>query len=195
MRAILDQTDKADLGKGAVARLAAGRPKAATLAGSSATSSVLPSRLTRCQCLNQAPRVARVAIGPTICSCSRRIGSAPSRLRACEMPDLPATLTDIDGSSSHCTPSHEGVLCQAVIGSPASSQSLGLTGAAIPSSRPALRQARARSEGPGGPEGPAEGGAQASWTAASTLACRRAGGRNSARLVHPHPDRSSPPAL
>jgi hypothetical protein len=39
------------------------------------------------------PLVARAAIGCTTCSYSRRSGASPSRLRACEMPLLPATLT------------------------------------------------------------------------------------------------------
>src|SRR5204863_9762188 len=71
-----------------------------------ATSSELPSKLTSRHCPYQAPRVARTAIGFTTSSCSCRIGSNPSRVRACEIPDLPATLTVTDGSSSHWTPSN-----------------------------------------------------------------------------------------
>jgi hypothetical protein len=37
--------------------------------------------------------VARVAIGCTSSSYSRRSGASPRRLRACEMPLLPATFT------------------------------------------------------------------------------------------------------
>jgi hypothetical protein len=37
--------------------------------------------------------VVRVATGRTSWSCSRRSGSAPKRVRAGEMPLLPATLT------------------------------------------------------------------------------------------------------
>src|SRR5580658_3638179 len=33
-------------------------------------------------------------------------GSHPSLVRACEMPELPATLLRTDGSSNHCTPSN-----------------------------------------------------------------------------------------
>lgn len=86
-------------------RLAPGRPNALALDFSSATSRVLPSRLTKRQLRYQAPRVAGVAIGWTIWSCNSRNGSQLRRVRACEMPDLPATLMGKDGFINHCTPS------------------------------------------------------------------------------------------
>ena len=92
--------------------------------------------------------------------------------------------------------SHEGVLCQAVIGSPASSQSLGLTGRGHPfvsTCSAAGQGAQRRSKRPGGPR---------RWRRASVLDRSEhagklpwAGGRNSAQLVLAHLDRSSPPSL
>src|SRR3954451_2056219 len=102
VRSILQQPD---LGKALDPRLAPGLPKAASFSAVSATSSVLPSRLTSRQSRYQAPFVRRSAMGATIASYNACIGSAPKRLRACEMPDLPATFTAEDGSSNHCTPS------------------------------------------------------------------------------------------
>src|SRR4030066_1945929 len=92
-------------GKALLPRLEDGLPKASPLHFSSAVSSVLPSTLTKRQHLYQAPFVDSVAIGCTISSCSCLTGSHPSRVRACEIPDLPVTLTVTDGSCSHCNPS------------------------------------------------------------------------------------------
>src|ERR1019366_10514702 len=55
-------------------RLAPGREKASSLAFSSATSKVLPSRLTRRQVRYHAPRVLRTATGLTNSSCNCRRG-------------------------------------------------------------------------------------------------------------------------
>ena len=66
------------------------RPKARSLAATSATSSVLPSRLTVRRSRYHAPRVRGVATGPTTSSCKRCTGSYPSRDRASEMPASPA---------------------------------------------------------------------------------------------------------
>jgi len=106
MRAILHKGDEADLRKGAAPAAGAGPAEASSLAGSSATSSVLPSMLTNRQSLYQAPRVIWAAIGRTTSSCSCCKGSHPSRERACEMPDFPATLTFTDGAS-HWMPSNK----------------------------------------------------------------------------------------
>ena len=43
--------------------------------------------------------------GLTISSCNCCITSQPSRVRACEMPDLPVTLTASPGPSNHARPS------------------------------------------------------------------------------------------
>src|SRR5512134_365889 len=95
------------LGKALDPRLAPGRPKASSFSAVSATSRVLPSRLTNRHCRYQAPRVRLSAIGATTVSYKALSGSAPTRLRAWEIPDLPATLTGADGSSNHCTPSNK----------------------------------------------------------------------------------------
>src|ERR1035437_6908998 len=52
---------------------------------------VLPSKLTVRQCRYQAPLVLVTAIGATTSSWSRFNGSHPSRVRACEIPDLPVS--------------------------------------------------------------------------------------------------------
>src|SRR6266853_6756626 len=88
-----------------VPRLAPGRPKASSLTSSSAASNVLPSKLTNRHLSYQAPRVAATAIGFTTSSCSCRSGSHPSRVRACEIADLPATVNSADGLRSHCVSS------------------------------------------------------------------------------------------
>jgi hypothetical protein len=62
---------------------------------------MLPSILTMRQSRYQAPRVDGCAIGFTTSSYSLRTGSHPSRVRACEMPELPTTLIPADGSCSH----------------------------------------------------------------------------------------------
>jgi hypothetical protein len=98
------QITAADLGKGryvTVDALASAMAAASARAGLNAMSSVLPSKLTNRQCRYQAPRVERTAIGLTSSSCNRRTGSHPSRVRACEMPDLPVTLIVAEGSRSH----------------------------------------------------------------------------------------------
>ena len=74
---------------------------ARSFACSSATSSVLPSRLTSRQSRYQAPFAVRTAIGVTTASCKSLSGFHLSRVRACEMPDLPATLSVAGGSSNH----------------------------------------------------------------------------------------------
>src|SRR5581483_6950943 len=93
------------LGKALKPRLEGGLPKAFSLSAVSATSKLLPSKLTNCHCLYQAPLVRGWAIGSTTASYSFCTASTPRRLRACEMPLLPATFTLAEGSSSHCTPS------------------------------------------------------------------------------------------
>src|ERR1035438_1892308 len=79
------------LGKALEPRLAPGRPKAFSFSTVSAVSSVLPSRLINRHSRYHAPLVRFSAIGTTIASYSFCSGSDPRRLRACEMPDLPAT--------------------------------------------------------------------------------------------------------
>ena len=74
-------------------RPAPGRPKAAPFSAVSATSRQEPSRLTSRHPRYRAPLVAGVATGRTTRSYKRRSGSAPKRVRACEMPLLPATRT------------------------------------------------------------------------------------------------------
>src|SRR3954471_21526612 len=71
---------KRSLGKALDPRLAPGLPKAASFSAVSATSSVLPSRLTSRQSRYQAPFVRRSAMGATIASYNACIGSAPKRL-------------------------------------------------------------------------------------------------------------------
>ena len=93
MGAVLQQADQPQLGEAPGPRPDPGRPKPAALAALSATSRVLPSRLTSRQSQYHAPRVAGVAIGRTNRSYKCRSGSSPSRLRAWEMALLPATLT------------------------------------------------------------------------------------------------------
>ena len=66
---------------------------------------MLPSILTRRHERYHAPFVAATAIGFTISSCRCRKGSHPSLVRACEMPELPATLMLADGRASHWIPS------------------------------------------------------------------------------------------
>ena len=78
-------------------RLAPGRPKASLFPFSSATSSVLPSMLTRRHARYHAPFVAATATGVTTSSCNCRSGSHPSLVRACEMPELPATWIPVRG--------------------------------------------------------------------------------------------------
>ena len=85
-------------------RLAPGRPNASSLPFSSAISSVLPSILTRRHDPYHAPFVAATAIGCTISSCSCR-SFQPSLVRACEMPELPATWMRAEGTLSHWIPS------------------------------------------------------------------------------------------
>src|SRR5580693_10591620 len=92
------------LGNALVPRWLLGRPKARTFSAVSATSNVLPSRLTRRHCRYQAPLVRFSAIGATTASYSLFTGSDPSRVRAWEIPDLPATFNWAEGSSNHCTP-------------------------------------------------------------------------------------------
>ena len=84
---------KRSCGKALSPRLAPGHPKAVRFASVSATSRQEPSRLTSRQARYHAPLLARVAIGPTTCPYNRCSGASPRRLRACEMPLLPATLT------------------------------------------------------------------------------------------------------
>jgi hypothetical protein len=59
----------------------------------------------RCQPRYQAPCVASTARGLTTSSCSWRITSHPKRVRACEIPDLPVTLTVCAGPSNYARPS------------------------------------------------------------------------------------------
>jgi hypothetical protein len=59
----------------------------------SAMATVVPSRLTSRRPRYQAPGVCRSAIGLAIRSNRCLSGAAPSRVRACEMPDLLATVT------------------------------------------------------------------------------------------------------
>ena len=61
--------------------------------------------LTNRHCRYHAPRVPCSASGPTNSSCKRSSGSQPSRVRACEIPESPATCTFLPGPASHCTPS------------------------------------------------------------------------------------------
>ena len=96
---------KRSLGNALRPRLAAGRPKAASLAATSATSSVLPSRLTVRHRRYHAPRVRRLATGLTSSSCNRCTGSLPSRERASEMPASPATWMGVSGPAIHLRPS------------------------------------------------------------------------------------------
>ena len=107
MRSILQQADKAQFGEGARSATGARPAKSRFVFRGIGTSSVLPSRLTSRQSRYQAPFVRRSAIGATSDSYSAFTGSTPTRLRAWEMPDLPATFTATDGSSSHCTPSNK----------------------------------------------------------------------------------------
>jgi len=86
-------------------RLLPGRPKAFSFSSVSAISKVLPSRLTRRHRRYQAPLVSSSAIGATTASYNCFSGSAPTRVLAWEIPDLPATFTLVEGSSNHCTPS------------------------------------------------------------------------------------------
>src|SRR5215203_2578284 len=83
---------KRSCGKALSPRLAPGDPKAVRFASVSATSRPEPSKLTSRQARYHAPLLARVAIGPTTCPYNRRNGASPRRVRACEMPLLPAHL-------------------------------------------------------------------------------------------------------
>lgn len=96
---------KRTLGKALAPRPLPGLPKALSFSAVSATSKVLPSKLTSRHFPYQAPLVCGRAIGPTTAWYSFFNGSAPKRVRACEMPESPATLTLVEGSNSHCTPS------------------------------------------------------------------------------------------
>src|SRR3954466_7976060 len=84
---------KRSCGKALSPRLAPGDPKLARFSGVSATSRQEPPRLTSRHARYHAPLVACGAIGRTPCSYRRCSGAAPRRVRACEMPLRPATLT------------------------------------------------------------------------------------------------------
>ena len=60
-------------------------------------SSVLPSSLTDRQPRYHAPFVAGTATGATKVSCNRWSGSQPMRVRACDIPDFPVTLSGDEG--------------------------------------------------------------------------------------------------
>jgi len=84
--AVLHQGYETNLRICACATAGPGREKASSLAFSSATSKVLPSRLTSRQVRYQAPRVTRTAMGLTNSSCNCCRGSQPSRVRAERCP-------------------------------------------------------------------------------------------------------------
>ena len=86
-------------------RLGDGRGKGFSLCWLSATSRVLPSTLTKRQSRYQAPFVVFTAMGVTTSSWSCFSVSHHSLVRACEIPDLPATFTSHSGPSNHLTPS------------------------------------------------------------------------------------------
>src|SRR5258708_8796052 len=93
-------------GKALSPRLDGGRPKAFTFASLSATSMVLPSRLTTRHPRYQTPCVSSCPIGRTNSSWMAFMTSHPSLFRACVMPDLPVTLYTPSGPSSQCTPTN-----------------------------------------------------------------------------------------
>ena len=103
--AILHQRDKAHLRVGTGPRLAAGRPKTCTFSFSSATSSVLPSRLTKRQPRYQAPGVLLPATGFTTSSCNCRSTAQPSWVRACDFHRFAGDPTPARGPRSHARPS------------------------------------------------------------------------------------------
>jgi hypothetical protein len=75
-------------------RLAGGRPNAAAFPGVSATSKVVPSKLSSRQPRYHAPWVAGVANGRTAAANSARSGWAPSRLRARAIAPVVGTCQD-----------------------------------------------------------------------------------------------------
>src|SRR5258708_7898556 len=80
---------KRSLGKALESRLEPGLPKALSFSTVSATSKVLPSKLTSRHCLYQAPLVCGWAIGATTASYSFCTGSTPRPLPTCAIPDQP----------------------------------------------------------------------------------------------------------
>src|SRR3712207_7624621 len=71
-------------------------------------------RSTRRQSRYHAPLLARVAIGCTRASYSRCSGASPRRLRACEMPLLPATLTRSEEHTSELQ-SRQYLVCRLLL--------------------------------------------------------------------------------
>jgi len=86
----LHQRHKAELRKGTLTAARTWIPEALAILGRVGHFRLEPSRLLSRHPRYRAPLVARVAIGCTTCSCNRRSGLSPERLRACETPILTA---------------------------------------------------------------------------------------------------------